>query len=159
MLSPPSPKPTRPRKPRLPGRPAAGRHDHREALIDAARDSFAAHGYAASSLRQIAIAAKVTPALSHYSFKDKAGLLEAVVEQRVAPLVQAMGGAVVAAPFAPGIAGIAAGTRLRLYPADSSAFGCDRRDSAGIARDDRVLESPLLPERNRTRCSVEESAR
>ena len=39
----------------------------------------------------------MTPALSHYYFKDKAGLLEAVVEQRVAPLVQAMGGAVVAA--------------------------------------------------------------
>ena len=97
MINPSTPKASRPRKPRQPGRPAAGRHDHREALIDAARDYFAAHGYAASSLRQIAIAAKVTPALSHYYFKDKAGLLEAVVEQRVAPLVQALGGAVAAA--------------------------------------------------------------
>jgi TetR/AcrR family transcriptional regulator len=97
MVTSPSSKPSRPRKRRLPGRPTAGRHDHREALIDAARDYFAAHGYAASSLRQIAIAAKVTPALSHYYFKDKAGLLEAVVEQRVAPLVQALGGAVTAA--------------------------------------------------------------
>lgn len=85
------------RKPRSPGRPAAGKHDHREALIDAARDQFAAHGYGASSLRQIAIAAKVTPALSHYYFKDKAGLLDAVVEHRVTPLVQGLGAAVAAA--------------------------------------------------------------
>lgn len=89
--------PRQPRQPRQPGRPAAGPHDHREALIDAARDHFAAHGFAASSLRQIAMAAKVTPALSHYYFKDKAGLLEAVIEQRVAPLVQALGETVKAA--------------------------------------------------------------
>lgn len=98
MTSQTPPRPDRaPRKPRQPGRPAAGRHDHREALIDAARDYFAAHGFAASSLRQIAVSAKVTPALSHYYFKDKAGLLEAVIEQRVAPLVQGLGEAVKAA--------------------------------------------------------------
>ena len=88
---------TAPRRTRPPGRPAAGTHDHRETLIDAAREQFAAHGFAATSLRQIALVAKVTPALAHYYFKDKAGLLDAVVEDRVAPLVQAMGGAVQAA--------------------------------------------------------------
>ena len=105
-----TPKPARPkaaptpgaapaRKPRgrAPGRPAAGERDHRDALIDAARDQFAAHGFAATSLRRVAEAAKVTPALSHYYFADKAGLLEAVVEHRVAPLVQAMGATVAAA--------------------------------------------------------------
>lgn len=85
------------RRTRTPGRPAAGMHDHRETLIDAAREQFAAHGFAATSLRQIALAAKVTPALSHYYFKDKAGLLDAVVEHRVAPLVQALAVAVKAA--------------------------------------------------------------
>lgn len=89
--------PTPLRKPRAPGRPAASETGHRDALIDAARDHFAAHGFTASSLRQIALAAKVTPALSHYYFKDKAGLLDAVVESRVAPLVQALGAAVMAA--------------------------------------------------------------
>ncbi|WP_158637222.1 TetR/AcrR family transcriptional regulator [Arenimonas daejeonensis] len=72
-------------------------HDHRETLIDAAREQFAAHGFAATSLRQIALAAKVTPALTHYYFKDKAGLLDAVVEDRVAPLAQGLGVAVKAA--------------------------------------------------------------
>lgn len=90
-------RPIPPRKPRTPGRPVAGEPGHRDALIDAARDHFAAHGFAASSLRQIALAAKVTPALSHYYFKDKAGLLDAVIESRVAPLVQALGAAVMAA--------------------------------------------------------------
>lgn len=85
------------RRARTPGRPAAGTHDHRETLIDAAREQFAAHGFAATSLRRIALAAKVTPALTHYYFKDKAGLLDAVVEHRVAPLVQAVGAAVQAA--------------------------------------------------------------
>lgn len=94
--------PTNPaRRPRPPGRPTAGRHDHREALIDAARDLFASAGYAASSLRQIALAAKVTPALGHYYFTDKAGLLDAVVEHRVAPLVQDIGAAVLAAGHEP----------------------------------------------------------
>ena len=71
-----SPTRTASRRTRTPGRPAAGTHDHRETLIDAAREQFAAHGFAATSLRQIALAAKVTPALSHYYFKDKAGLLD-----------------------------------------------------------------------------------
>ena len=92
-----TPAKTTTRRPRTPGRPAAGAHDHRETLIDAARDLFATHGFAATSLRQIALAAKVTPALSHYYFKDKAGLLEAVVENRVAPLVQGLGAAVMTA--------------------------------------------------------------
>lgn len=101
-------KPTRPRTPsppqnaakprgRRPGRPAGGERDHRDALIDAARDQFATQGYSASSLRSIARAAKVTPALSHYYFTDKAGLLEAVLSDRMEPLVRGMGAAVSAA--------------------------------------------------------------
>lgn len=76
-----------PRKPRAPGRPAAVSRtaDPREALLDAAKLAFAHSGYAATSLRQIAQAAHVTPALASYYFRDKPGLLAAVIEQRVAP--------------------------------------------------------------------------
>ena len=91
--------PAAPRAPRRgAGRPAATAvRDHREALIDAARDEFAAHGFAATSLRRVAQAARVTPALANYYFGDKAGLLEAVLEGRVAPIVRELGTAVAAA--------------------------------------------------------------
>jgi TetR/AcrR family transcriptional regulator len=72
---------------RLRGRPQTGADDHRERLVDAGRDLFAAAGYAATSLRQISLRAGVTPALAHYYFKDKPGLFEAVVRERIAPLV------------------------------------------------------------------------
>src|SRR5687767_5563497 len=72
---------------RQPGRPIrAEKADLREALIEAALHGFATDGFAASTLRGIATAAGVTPAMAHYYFGDKAGLLAAVVEQRVAPL-------------------------------------------------------------------------
>lgn len=74
--------------PRAPGRPSGGAATaHRDALLDAARAVFARTGYAASSLRLIAQEAQVTPALAHYYFDDKEGLLLAVVEERVAPLI------------------------------------------------------------------------
>jgi AcrR family transcriptional regulator len=76
---------------RLPGRPQSGTGDQefpfRERLLDAARDLFATRGYAATSMRQVALGAGVTPALAHYYFKDKAGLSEAVLRERIAPLV------------------------------------------------------------------------
>ena len=75
------------RRPRTPGRPAAAERgaDQREALLDAAKVAFARAGYAATSLKQIAQAAHVTPALASYYFGDKPGLLAAVIEHRVAP--------------------------------------------------------------------------
>jgi TetR/AcrR family transcriptional regulator len=79
------------------GRPTSDPGKHRGRLVDSARDLFAAHGYAATSLRQVAFGAGVTPALAHYYFVDKAGLLDAVLRERVAPLVaelqDALGGA------------------------------------------------------------------
>ncbi len=41
--------------------------------------------------------AHVTPALAHYYFGDKAGLLDAVMEHRVMPLVQALAASIAAA--------------------------------------------------------------
>jgi AcrR family transcriptional regulator len=92
-------KPTRSRVPsrRAPGRPAAATVDQREALLDAAKLRFAANGFAGASLRDITRDARVTPALAGYYFKDKAGLLAAVIEHRIAPLVQELGTQVAAA--------------------------------------------------------------
>jgi AcrR family transcriptional regulator len=58
--------------------------------MDAGRDLFAATGYAATSLRQVSLRAGVTPALVHYYFKDKPGLFEAIVRERIAPLMDGM---------------------------------------------------------------------
>lgn len=81
---------------RAPGRPV-GTGGQRERLLDAAQTAFSSVGYAGSSLRSIALAAHVTPALAHYYFADKAGLLEIVITERVAPLVQGLVAAVQAA--------------------------------------------------------------
>jgi TetR/AcrR family transcriptional regulator len=79
---------------RLRGRPQAGSGERenafRELLVDAARDLFADQGFAATSLRQISLRAGVTPALAHYYFKDKAGLLVVLMRERVAPLTVAI---------------------------------------------------------------------
>ncbi len=74
---------------RAPGRPAReGGRDIREALLDAAIACFTARGIAATSLSQIARQAKVTPALLHYYFGDKAQLVDALVEERMLPAFQ-----------------------------------------------------------------------
>ena len=82
---------------RAPGRPAAGGADPRDALLDAAKRAFASHGFAGASVREIAREAGVTPALANYYFGDKAGLLGAVIEHRVAPLAAALGAGIAAA--------------------------------------------------------------
>jgi AcrR family transcriptional regulator len=76
----------RPLKPRRPGRPPAGA-DLRERLLDAAIACFAERGIAATTLRAIATAAGVTPALLHYYFKSKNSLVETMLAERIAPFV------------------------------------------------------------------------
>ena len=64
-----------PERPR--GRPAdteAGELQSR--LLDVAEELFAEYGYAATSIRQLAAAAGVNPALVHYYFGTKRELLE-----------------------------------------------------------------------------------
>lgn len=86
-----------PARKRAPGRPAAGGADPRDALLDAAKLAFARRGFAGASLREIALEAGVTPALANYYFGDKAGLLGAVIEDRVAPLAASLGAGIAAA--------------------------------------------------------------
>ncbi|WP_454831893.1 TetR/AcrR family transcriptional regulator [Pseudoxanthomonas wuyuanensis] len=56
-------------------------------LLDAALACFARQGIAATSLRDIAAEAKVTPALVHYYFGDKAQLQQAVVAEKLLPVI------------------------------------------------------------------------
>lgn len=96
MMDQPNPKPriraaVATRK-RAPGRPtgkhrAAGGIDLRAQLLDAAIACFVRKGIAATTLREIAREAHVTPALLNYYFGDKAQLQAALVEERLMPVL------------------------------------------------------------------------
>lgn len=74
------------KRPRKAGRPAAGDEgDLRARLLDAAAMQFARVGIDATSLRAIATAAGVTPAMLHYYFGDKARLTQALIDERLLP--------------------------------------------------------------------------
>lgn len=55
-------------------------------LLDAAEELFAEHGYAATPLRKVAERAGVNPALVHYYFDSKLGLLRAVLDRALEPM-------------------------------------------------------------------------
>jgi AcrR family transcriptional regulator len=82
-------KPTTP-SPRRRGRPPADSNtpDARERLLDTALTLFSEHGIAGTSLTLVARKARVTPALMHYYFGNKERLVDAVIEDRLEPLVQ-----------------------------------------------------------------------
>jgi len=79
----------RARKPRRAGRPAAG-GDLRARALDAAIACFTAHGIAATSLRTVARTAGVTPALLHYYFGDRDKLVDALIAERLQPVIGEM---------------------------------------------------------------------
>ncbi|MGN6151669.1 MAG: TetR/AcrR family transcriptional regulator [Lysobacteraceae bacterium] len=81
--------PRRPRR-RAPGRPSGDGVDLRGRLLDAAVGRFARDGIAGSSLRDIARDAGTTPALVHYYFGNRDALLEAVIEERLMPVMQTL---------------------------------------------------------------------
>ncbi|MEV8100216.1 TetR family transcriptional regulator [Kitasatospora sp. NPDC085879] len=60
--------------------PRGERGEQADRILAAARRSFAARGYAATSLRSVAQEAGVDPGLVHYYFRSKTGLLEAVMQ-------------------------------------------------------------------------------
>ncbi|AND69552.1 hypothetical protein ATSB10_20980 [Dyella thiooxydans] len=99
------------------GRPAGDDGDLRGRLLDAAAAQFARTGIAAASLRNIAQAAGVTPAMLHYYFGNKDALVRALVDERllpnVRPLVETLASAgetplELAQAFAQGVSGIVA---------------------------------------------------
>jgi len=71
-----------PRRGRRPGAP-----DTRAAILAAARSSFAAHGYAATTVRSVAAAAGVDAALVHHYFGTKDDLFVAALQLPVDPRV------------------------------------------------------------------------
>ena len=74
------------------GRPAGtDSADIRGAILDAAEVLFARQGYAATSVREIASAVEVTPAMVHYYFGSKRALLRRVLERSLEPLATAIG--------------------------------------------------------------------
>lgn len=74
------------------GRPAgADTADIRGAILDAAETLFAHQGYAATSVREIADAVEVNPAMVHYYFGSKHALLRHVLERALEPLAGAIG--------------------------------------------------------------------
>ena len=72
---------------RRPGRPGGDEQALRAHLLDTALLRFARTGIAGTSLRAIAIEAGVTPAMLHYYFGDKVRLQQAVVEERLLPVL------------------------------------------------------------------------
>jgi len=77
-------------------RPAAGRRprapdsDARGQLLDVAIALFAERGIANTTVAQIAAAGQVTSAMVHYWFDTRERLLDAVVEERLAPRFRAV---------------------------------------------------------------------
>ncbi|GAB3357201.1 TetR/AcrR family transcriptional regulator [Lysobacter tyrosinilyticus] len=80
----------KPARKRTPGRPAGDGPDLRVHLLDAAIACFTRDGIAGTSLRAIAREAAVTPALLHYYFGDKDQLVNAIVAERLGPVLMEM---------------------------------------------------------------------
>jgi AcrR family transcriptional regulator len=76
---------------KLPSKKQRGRRstdaivDVRELLLDVATHLFSERGVAGTTVAQIASAVGVTPAMVHYYFTNREKLLDAVVDERVAP--------------------------------------------------------------------------
>ena len=82
---------------RRPGRPPADQANLRERLLDAAVECFKTTSIAATSLRSIAVAAGVTPAMVNYYFGSKERLLEAFISERILPEIATLAASVRAA--------------------------------------------------------------
>lgn len=68
-----------------------GRTNRRDQILDAATRLFMEHGYATTSVRQIAEEVGCTEAALYYHFKEgKRALLQAVIEANVPDIVQAV---------------------------------------------------------------------
>ena len=142
---------TAPRKRTRGRRPTAETADLRATLLDAALACFVRRGIAVTSLRDIATEAGVTPALVHYYFGDKAQLQEAVVAERLlpvigqmrAPLMQAGDNDVAAlvAGFVHGIAGV-----VQQYPWLPTLWVREILCEGGALRDMMISQvGPMLP--------------
>lgn len=75
------------------GRPSARSDaDVRSALIAAAKQLFLKHGFERVTARQIATAARTTPAMIHYYFDNKIGLFRAMLQEAIEPFSHMLNG-------------------------------------------------------------------
>lgn len=65
-------------------------NDTREKLIEIGIPLFATKGFAAVSVRELTIAAKINISAISYYFNGKEGLYQAVLEQQLSPILQAL---------------------------------------------------------------------
>ena len=75
---------------RIVGRPPAGAQGNRnirEEFLDTALEGFAKKGVPATSMASVAAEVGVTPAMAHYYFSGREQLLDAVVQERLIPLI------------------------------------------------------------------------
>ena len=77
-------------KRRAPGRPVKTAGDQRDRLLEAAIALFSKQGVAVTPLSAIARKARVTPALVHYYFGNREQLLDALMNERIVPLIADM---------------------------------------------------------------------
>jgi AcrR family transcriptional regulator len=70
---------------RRPGRPA-GASDNRERILDSARELFARNGIDKTSIRAVAAAAGVDPALVHHYYGTKQKLFTAAIRMPIDPM-------------------------------------------------------------------------
>jgi AcrR family transcriptional regulator len=99
------------------GRPA-GESFTREAIVEAARAQFASHGYRGATIRGIAAAAGVDPALVHHYYGTKEALFAAAMRLPVVPsevLGAALSAARAGGPAEPGIGALLVRTALTLW--------------------------------------------
>lgn len=84
-------KTARPRKkPGRPPQPGGGARGVREVFLDAALELFGRRGVAATSVTEIAAAVGVSPAMAQYYFKNRELLLDALVSERLLPLIDSV---------------------------------------------------------------------
>jgi AcrR family transcriptional regulator len=58
--------------------------DRRQQILDAAGEVFARKGFKGASVKELAVAAGVSPGLLYWYFEDKAGLFTALLERQIA---------------------------------------------------------------------------
>lgn len=75
---------------RRPGRPTGAGTSRRDALLHAACALLIAPDTSTLTLQRVARTAGVTPALAHYYFGDRDGLVEAVIHHRAQPQIDAL---------------------------------------------------------------------
>jgi AcrR family transcriptional regulator len=75
--------------------------DIRTALMATAKELFLKHGFQKVTARQIAAAARTTPAMIHYYFENKVGLFRAMLQEAIEPFDRMLSAAIDERPDLP----------------------------------------------------------